>query len=165
MRRFNWLYLAASLPFLLFAAWGAEYGAFWIYLAPAVLCVVQFFFPTRLGWGLMTVLYGGAVVLYTGLAVADLWRLATGEPLDLFLDADDSGMVPCHARVPVRSSGGTRCLIALVQTGRPAKWTSNITWNWSGRRRGFLSDPILRGTKVASATTSARRRSIPVLYR
>lgn len=89
MRRFNWLYLAASLPFLLFAAWGAEYGAFWIYLAPAVLCVVQFFFPTRLGWGLVTVLYGGAVVLYAGLAVADLWRLATGEPLDLF-DADDS---------------------------------------------------------------------------
>jgi hypothetical protein len=51
---------------------------------------VQFFFPTRLGWGLVTVLYGGAVILYTGLALADLWRLATGEPLDLFLDADDS---------------------------------------------------------------------------
>jgi hypothetical protein len=90
MRRFNWLYLASSLPFLLFAAWGAEYGASWIYLAPAALCVVQFFFPTRLGWGLVTVLYGGAVILYTGLALADLWRLATGEPLDLFLDADDS---------------------------------------------------------------------------
>jgi hypothetical protein len=90
MRRFNWLYLAASLPFVLFAAWGAEYEATWIYLAPALVTVVQFFFPTRLGWGLVTVLYGGVVVLYTGLAVADLRRLAIGESLELFLDADDS---------------------------------------------------------------------------
>jgi hypothetical protein len=90
MRRFNWLYLAASLPFVLVATWGAEYGATWIYLVPALVTVVQFFFPTRLGWGLVTALYGGAVALYTGLAVADLWRLAIGEPLDLFLDADDS---------------------------------------------------------------------------
>jgi hypothetical protein len=84
------VYLVVALPFLAFSVLGAEYGAFWLYLAPAVLCAVQFVFPTKLGWTLITVLYGSAVLLYTWLAVADLWRFASGENVSVFLDADDS---------------------------------------------------------------------------
>jgi hypothetical protein len=90
MRPSRLVYLAAALPFLAFALLGAEYGAFGLYLAPAVLCAVQFFFPTTLGWTLITVLYGSAVLLYTWLALADLWRLMRGEAVSLFLDSDDS---------------------------------------------------------------------------
>lgn len=91
MMRFSRLvYLVATLPFIAFAMWGAEYGAFWLYLAPAALCGVQFFFPTRLGWTVITVLYGGGVLLYTWLAVVDLWRFMSGESVSIFLAADDS---------------------------------------------------------------------------
>ena len=92
MRRFDWLYLAAALPFFVVALGGAEYGAFWIYFAPTLVCVVQFVLPTRFGWGLVTVLYGVSAILCTGILLTDVWRFVRGEPLSVLLDADDSVM-------------------------------------------------------------------------
>ena len=92
MPRFDWLYLAAALPFLVVALGGAEYGAFWIYFAPALVCVVQFVLPTRFGWGFVTVLYGVSAILGTGILLIDVWRFVRGEPLSVLLDADDSVM-------------------------------------------------------------------------
>lgn len=90
MRRYSWLYLAAAVPFLLFALLGSEYGAFWIYSVPAIVCVVQFFFPSRIGWFLITALYATGAVLYTWSFAADLWRVTTGESTVLFFDPDDA---------------------------------------------------------------------------
>lgn len=92
MRRFDWLYLAAALPFFVVALGGAEYGAFWIYFAPALVCAVQFVLPTKLGWGFVTVLYGVSAILCTGILLTDVWRFVRGEPLSVLLDADDSVM-------------------------------------------------------------------------
>ena len=92
MRRFDWLYLAAALPFFVVALGGAEYGAFWIYFAPALVCGVQFVLPTRFGWGLVTVLYGAGAIFCTGILLTDVRRFVRGEPLSVLLDADDSVM-------------------------------------------------------------------------
>lgn len=92
MRRFDWLYLAAALPFLVVALGGAEYGAFWVYFAPALVCAVQFVVPTKFGWGIVTVLYGASAVSYAGILLTDVWRFVKGEPLSVLLDADDSVM-------------------------------------------------------------------------
>ncbi len=92
MRRFDWLYLAAALPFFVVALGGAEYGLFWIYFAPALFCVVQFVLPTRFGWGFVTVLYGASAIVCAGMLLTDAGRFVRGEPLSVFLDADDSVM-------------------------------------------------------------------------
>jgi hypothetical protein len=91
MGRFNWVYLAAAVPFLIFALSGSEYGAFWIYIAPAALCVVQFFIPTRLAWFLVTALYAAGAAIYTWLLFADLWRVFIARTsAAVFLDPDDA---------------------------------------------------------------------------
>lgn len=90
MKRFRWVYLVASVPILLFALWGVEYGAFWFYLVPAVICIAQFFVPTRLGWFVVTGLYATGALLYTWVLAARLWRLFTDEGAALFLDPDEA---------------------------------------------------------------------------
>lgn len=46
----KWVYLLASLPFLLFALVGIEYGAFLLYFLPALLCVIQYIHPNIFLW-------------------------------------------------------------------------------------------------------------------
>lgn len=92
MRRYDWLYLVAALPFLFVAMAGAEHGAFWIYFVPALCCGVQFFFPTRLGWAFVTALYVVGAAVGTALLLIETWRFVTGRPLTVFVDADDAAM-------------------------------------------------------------------------
>ena len=89
MQRFHWLYLVATVPFLLFASWGVEHGAFWIYLASAVACIAQFVVPTRFGWSVVTGLYASALA-YTWVLATRLWRIFTDETSVLFLDPEEA---------------------------------------------------------------------------
>ncbi|MDL1964245.1 MAG: hypothetical protein LWW98_07920 [Deltaproteobacteria bacterium] len=86
----RWIFLIALLPFVLFALAGYQYGAFLLYMVPAIFCVVQYFYPTIILWGIffLTFISGAGVYLY--LLFSDLYKLATGVRPQALLDFDDS---------------------------------------------------------------------------
>jgi hypothetical protein len=88
--RGSWVYLLAALPLLVFALVGTEYGAGFKYLIPALLCVVQFLRPTKLGWLVIFVLYLAGTTDYVVALIKDLVRIAGGQQPSILLDSDDS---------------------------------------------------------------------------
>jgi len=92
VQRRKWLYLVATLPPLLFALWGWEYGAFFPYLTLAVLYVVQFFYPTMFGWFILLLPYLCGTFAYGYRFVTDLFDLIGGSKstVSMFLGVEDS---------------------------------------------------------------------------
>lgn len=74
----KWIYLVGFVPWILIAIIGAEYGAFWFYVIPAILCLVQYFFPTILLWGVCFFLYLVPIIYYLNYLLADIYRLLVG---------------------------------------------------------------------------------------
>jgi len=89
MRRFHWLYLVAAIPLAVLALSGAEYGAFWFYAAPTLVCVAQFVRPSKLGWLALTLLYGAGAGLLTWDLSQRLWRFSWRES-PLFFDPEEA---------------------------------------------------------------------------
>lgn len=88
--RGSWVYLLASLPLLIFALVGAEYGALAFYLIPALICVVQFFRPTKPVWFVLFVLYLAGTAAYVVALIKDVVQLAGGGRPSILVDSDDS---------------------------------------------------------------------------
>jgi hypothetical protein len=63
---FRLVFVAAAVPFLLFAFGGAPYGAFLPYAALAGLCILQIVVPTLALWCVIFAIYflGGGAYLY-----------------------------------------------------------------------------------------------------
>ncbi|HSG31103.1 MAG TPA: hypothetical protein VLB82_06100 [Thermodesulfobacteriota bacterium] len=84
------IYLVAAIPFILVGLFGWEHGAFWFYLVPAIIAVVQFFKPRMFIWCLLLLIYFVASIQYFYLLIADIIRILTGGSPSALLDTDDS---------------------------------------------------------------------------
>jgi hypothetical protein len=75
---------------MMFALVGVEYGATLAYSFPALICGIQFFRPTLIGWYLifLTVLTG--CVIYGFMMVQDFLRKMGGSEANILVDGDDS---------------------------------------------------------------------------
>ena len=87
--RGSWVYVLASVPLALFAVVGWEYGAFWLYFVPALICIAQFLRPTKPVWLFLVGLYLVGSAMYLVLLGQDLVRLVTAEP-KVLVDCDDA---------------------------------------------------------------------------
>ena len=93
-RKHHAVYLVATLPWLFMVAFSQEYGGagavagMIVYSVPVVLCLLQFVFPTRIGWLLAL----GLQLLATGSAiwfVGQVFRLLPGDNSLPGTDLDD----------------------------------------------------------------------------
>ena len=86
----RWIYLVAAIPFTLFALIGIEYGAFPMYIVPAVLCIVQFFYPNIFLWGLFFAALTAGAAAYSFALIKDVIKILNGQNTGVFVDADDA---------------------------------------------------------------------------
>jgi hypothetical protein len=89
-QRSRWIFIIASLPFFLFALWGYQYGAFPFYFIPGLICIVQFFYPTLLGWFLIFCLYLIGSGLYIFVVLKDIFKMIGGQRSGIFVDLSDT---------------------------------------------------------------------------
>ena len=84
------LLLIAALPLVLTGFAGVEYGAFAPYAILASICLVQAFYPTLLGWGLVVAVYTAGSAVYLCALARDVIRVARGEQAEILLGPADS---------------------------------------------------------------------------
>jgi hypothetical protein len=91
-KRGGWIYMLAAIPLLFFALWGWEYGAFFLYFSLAALCLIQYFYPTILGWVILFSIYMAGAATYLYVYFKDLFQLLRGVKSgnSIFIDWDDS---------------------------------------------------------------------------
>lgn len=82
--------MIAVLPFLFLALLGIEYGAFFMYIVPSVLCVIQFLFPTLLGWFIVLALYISACAVYGYVLGIDVLKLLNDQRPDKLINGTDA---------------------------------------------------------------------------
>ena len=83
-------YLFCGVFFLVIAWSGFQYGAFLFYCAPALISIIQFFYPTQIGWFLVftPVLAGSGFYIFIG--AQDVFAMLTGSRPNIFVNAADS---------------------------------------------------------------------------
>lgn len=86
----RWTYWVAAVPFTLTAMYGWEAGAGPMYFGLSAFCAVQFFYPTRLAWGVVFAAFSVASAYYLYLFVADLVPPATGSSRSILIDRSDT---------------------------------------------------------------------------
>ena len=86
----RWIYLVAAFPFIAFAIAGWEYGAFFLYITPAVICLIQYFYPTVIGWLFFFSIFCVGTAAYLWLLLTDVVKLFAGKRPSALLDCDDS---------------------------------------------------------------------------
>lgn len=86
----QWLFIIASLPFLAFALIGWQYGAFYFYAIPAVICIAQIIYPTMFGWLAIFSLYFVGTSIYIVLLAGDILKIIIKVRPKALLDFDDS---------------------------------------------------------------------------
>jgi hypothetical protein len=69
---------------------GMEYGTVWFYSIPVGICLLQFIFPTPVGWGTIFGLFAAATAAMFFGVVRDVVRLAVGQSPSMLVDLDDS---------------------------------------------------------------------------
>ncbi len=89
MRR-QWIFIIACIPFVLFGLIGAQYGAFFLYMIPGGLCIIQFFYPTIFLWGLFFIIFLSSSATYLFILLTDIFKLFNGLRPSALLDIDDS---------------------------------------------------------------------------
>ena len=82
--------MIAVIPLILFGLISYEYGAFLLYIIPALLCLVQYFFPTIFLWGLFFTIFAAGSAIYSFLIISDIYKLIIGVYPSLLLDVNDS---------------------------------------------------------------------------
>ena len=86
----RWVFGIASLPFFLFALWGAPYGAFPVYFIPGMICLLQVFYPTLFVWSIIFFLYALGAGIYVFAVIRDILRMIGGRGSGIFLDFTDT---------------------------------------------------------------------------
>ena len=86
----SWVYFLAALPLFVFALVGVEYGASAYYSIPALICVAQFFRPTKTVWLVLFVLYLMGTGGYSVALIKDVGQLVGGGQPSILVDSDDS---------------------------------------------------------------------------
>jgi hypothetical protein len=86
----RWVFIVTSLPLILFGLMGAEHGALMLYAPLAAICLIQFFFPTVLGWGFVLLLYGAGSIVYIYTLGKDALKVVRSQQPEVFLNAYDS---------------------------------------------------------------------------
>ena len=86
----RWFYLIIAIPFIFSGLMGWEYGAFWPYMIPVLLCIVHFFYSTIFVWFIIFFLYFVWAVAYTYGVVNDLFALIKGFQPSIFLGSYDT---------------------------------------------------------------------------
>ena len=91
-QRGRWIYILSIVPLLFFALWGWEYGAFLLYFSPAILCLIQYLYPTILGWLILFSIYLAGAIVYLYVYFKDLLQLILGTKSgdSIFVDWNDS---------------------------------------------------------------------------
>jgi hypothetical protein len=82
------VYLIVALPMLLIALIGLQYGAFLLYATPAVICIIQFFRPTMLGWLLVFIPCAAMSVAWLFGLIRDLIKISINSRPSILLDFD-----------------------------------------------------------------------------
>jgi hypothetical protein len=85
----RWTYWVAALPFALTAMYGWEVGAGPMYLGVAAVCATQFFYPTRLAWWAIFLVFAVASVYYLYALIVDLAQPASGAGRSILVDRSD----------------------------------------------------------------------------
>jgi hypothetical protein len=75
---------------LLIALVGLQYGAFLLYATPVVICIIQFFRPTMLGWLLVFIPCAAMSVAWLFGLIRDLIKISKNSKPSILLDFDDS---------------------------------------------------------------------------
>jgi hypothetical protein len=83
-------YLVCALLFGIGAVAGFEYGALIPYLVPVALCLLQFAYPTPVGWASISALVAIATGLMLFALVRDVAGILGGRQPSVFLDLGDS---------------------------------------------------------------------------
>ena len=86
----RWVYLIAGIPFVVFAISGYFYGAFFIYMVPVILCLLQYFHPTFFGWIFFSCIFTVGSCGYSLLLIKDIIRYFKGENTKILIDYGDS---------------------------------------------------------------------------
>ena len=69
---------------------GFQYGAFFVYFGLGIICLLQVFYPTLIGWAFILLLFLAGASLYLIQVVKDIIKIILGERPDIFVDLDDS---------------------------------------------------------------------------
>jgi hypothetical protein len=89
----RWLLVVAAIPLILVALVGVQYGAFWPYAMLAGVCVLQFGYPTMVGWGICLAIFVGGAIVYAFALAAEIVRVASSQPPRIFLNPTDTAVV------------------------------------------------------------------------
>jgi hypothetical protein len=92
IQKAKWVFILGALPLLLFALMGWEYKAEYLYLPLAILCIIQYLFPTMITWIVLFCLYLMAAITYAYVFSRDLIKLLRGEisGASLFAGTEDT---------------------------------------------------------------------------
>ena len=85
-----WVFLFPAVVLSLIGITGYEYGALFLYLVPALICLAQCFYPTVFVRGLFFVIFSAGSAVYCVAILSDVYRLAVGGHPSILLDVDDS---------------------------------------------------------------------------
>jgi hypothetical protein len=88
--KMRWVYLVAGIPFISFAIAGYHYDAFFTYLIPALLCLLQYYYPTIFGWIVFVLVYSLGSCGYLFLLIKDIIRYVEGKRTEILIDFGDS---------------------------------------------------------------------------
>ncbi len=83
-------YLLLALPLLLIALIGSQYGAAALYAVPAIICILQFFRPTFIGWLFVFLPCAGMTLVWSGGLLIDIIKIMTKQHPSILLDSNDS---------------------------------------------------------------------------
>jgi len=116
----RWIFLIATLPFLMAGLMGREYGALVPYTILAVVCVIQCFYPTLLGWAMIVFLYLLGSVAFMARLINDIVKISRGSKPQILGSGVDSVVFLVLT-----------CLFVLISVGlvrwRPSKHNKEKT--------------------------------------
>jgi len=90
-QRARWVFVLGSIPLILFALIGSNYGAFLPYAVLASICLTQAIYPTLLVWALSFGVFAVGAIVYAFALAQDLFRVLRGQTPSIFLNPYDTG--------------------------------------------------------------------------
>jgi hypothetical protein len=89
----RWMFAATGIVLILFGLIANEYRTLAPYGTLGILCLVQVFYPTMLGWGFVLTMYGVASFLYVYVLAEDAVRVARSQQPWVFVNPVDASFV------------------------------------------------------------------------
>jgi len=87
---YRWFFLIAAIPFTVYIVLGLEYGVISPYSISALLCIIQYFYPTIFGWIIITSIYCLMALYDLHGILGEISRLIDGLRPHVFWNVSDS---------------------------------------------------------------------------